>query len=104
LLNLARKVTLVLTSHLFAALLPFSVEQILVSGRSYDFLGEDTPDSERQSYQTGKIFRGNCSEKEFKRAAPPSLSVTLNFLDGQVAFSHPRQFKRTAQMRGLLQI
>jgi hypothetical protein len=27
-----------------------------------------------------------------------------NFLEKQVAFSHPKHFKRPAQMRGLLQI
>jgi hypothetical protein len=31
-----------------------------------DFLEEATPGSEGQNFPTGRIFRGNCSEKQFK--------------------------------------
>jgi hypothetical protein len=35
---------------------------------------------------------------------PLKWSASPNFIEEQVAFSHLRQFKKTAQMRGLLQI
>jgi hypothetical protein len=62
-LNLAKKVTLALTSDLFDVLLP------LLFGTKSDFLdfpGEATHNN-GQNCQTGKIFKDNCSEKQFKR-------------------------------------
>jgi hypothetical protein len=42
-------------------------------------------------------------QRKFDRMQPPERSASPK-LEEQVAFSHVRQFKRTAQTRGLLQI
>jgi hypothetical protein len=61
LLNLTKKFNLALTSDLFDVLLP------LVHGTKSDFLGKATPCSKGQNCQIAKIFRDNCSEKQYKR-------------------------------------
>jgi hypothetical protein len=46
-----------------------------------------------QNCQTGKIFRGDCSEKQFKRTWSPRGQHPPNFSEEQVPFSYTRQFK-----------
>jgi hypothetical protein len=47
---------------------------------------------------------GTSVQKNSLRGCDPQVVNVPNFLEDQVAFDHPRQFKRTEQMRGLLQI
>jgi hypothetical protein len=63
-----------------------------------DFL--DLPGEALLSQET-KLAKS--SEKQFEDTTP-KWSASPNFSEEQVEFSHLRQFRRTAQMRGLLQI
>jgi hypothetical protein len=90
---LAKKFTLALTFDLFKS--PSSVGQTLTF---WTFPGEHSR-TKGQNCQIDKIFRDDYSEKHFKRMLTPEWSVFLNFSEEQVAFSHPRQFKRTVRMR-----
>jgi hypothetical protein len=58
---LAKKVALALTSDLLDVLLT------LLHETKSDFLGEVTPALRDKTAKLTKIFRDNCSEKQFKR-------------------------------------
>jgi hypothetical protein len=76
-----------LTSDLFDVLLP------LLCGTKADFLGEATP---APMDKTAKLadFSEMTLQRNSLRGHNPQQSIFLNFLEEQVAFSHPRYFKR----------
>jgi hypothetical protein len=94
---LAGEVALALTSDLFDVLLPYFV------GQKSDFLGEASSASRDK---TAKLIKSSeiTVQRHSLRDATPKQSASPNFLEEQVVFSYLRQFKMTAQMRGLLQI
>jgi hypothetical protein len=95
----AKKVVLALTSDLLDVLLP------LLGGTKsdfLDFLGETILPQGTKNCQSGKIFRQLFRETVLRGHGPQAVSVPPNFSEEQVVFSH--LFKRTTQMRGLLQM
>jgi hypothetical protein len=84
-----------LSSDLFDVFLPF------LCGTKFDFLdfpGESTPTLKDKTTKLAK-----SSKMTIQRSWPPR-GLCPPTLEEQMAFSHLRQFKRTAQLRGLLQI
>jgi hypothetical protein len=97
---LAKKFALALTSDLFNVLL------LLLCGTKsdfLDFLGEATPTLRDRTTKLAKssetiIQRNSLRGRDLRAVSVPQL------LRGAVVFGHPWQFKRTAQMRGHLQM
>jgi hypothetical protein len=77
------------------------VSHLLCETRSdfLDFPGKVTPTPRDKSAKLAK-----SSEMTVERNATSKQLAFPNFLEKQVAFRHPKHFKRPAQMRGLLQI
>jgi hypothetical protein len=101
---LARKFTLALTSDLLDVLLPllhkikpdFLKEAVVFQEKLLLALGDKMPNWQTLQRQ---LFRGTVQED-----MTPEWLVSPYFLEGQIAFSHLRQFKSNTQMRGILQI
>jgi hypothetical protein len=93
LLNLAKKFALALISDLFNS--PSSM---------VDFLGEATPAPRDKTAKLAKSSKMTVQRNSLRGCDPPKQSASPTFLEEQLVFSCPRQFKGAAQMRGLLQI
>jgi hypothetical protein len=75
----------------------------LLHGTKSDFLREVIP---APRVRTAKLAESSEAtvQRNNLRGCDPQQSASPNFLEGQEAFGHLRQFKRIVHMRGLLQI
>jgi hypothetical protein len=97
---LDKKVALAGISDLFNVLLPSSI------GQNLTFLLSRGSHSSKEGQKLANWQ--NIQKQHFRdsveEAATPKHSVSPNFLEEQVVFSHPKHFKRTSQRKGPLQI
>jgi hypothetical protein len=92
---------LALTSDLFDVLLPLLCGTNLTFCKTFwEKLLLALRDKTAKSTQSSEA----TIQRNSLRGPNPEWLASPNFLERQVAFSLMRQFKRTAQMRGLLQI